>query len=222
MSPKLARMALRQASLTEVLPLLAYVEGFAITVAGSGVKFVVREVVSEVIRDVLDGSRAWQPGSRTFAAHLVAVAQAVMGDELRAIAEARARATSVASIDEVRMSTAQVGTLAGVAELAHWAGESMEFIRMGDISVLQETVRICDDLRRRLQRIIDMDSPLAPLLAPPLPHGCVHPQAFPILPVPEGRGSASAPVAVVDELPAAPPAPRMTADDGDATPRGRR
>lgn len=214
MSPKHAQMALRQASLTEVLPLLAYVEGYAITVSGSGVRFVVREVVNDVVRDVLYGGRPWQPGVRTFPAHLLAVARDIMAEGLRA--EAKTRTAATAPINDVRMSAVQVGSLAGVAELAHWAGESMEFIRMGDLAVLQEAVKICDDLRQRLSKIIDPSAEITPARA------ITHPLSVPIVQPSAARGSAAAPVAVVDTFPGSPQAPRMVARDGDATPKGRR
>jgi hypothetical protein len=155
MGPALARMALRQTSLTEVLGLVAYAEGFALVVGSLGLGLEPRRVVRHAFKLVVDGQRPWHPARRGFPAHVRAVAHAAMADRLRL--EGQARAHPACPVEEVRMAAAQIGGLAGVAELAHSAGELMVFHRADDAAMITAAVGVCDAMRARLEQIASRD-----------------------------------------------------------------
>ncbi len=162
MDPLLARMALRQSGLPEAFTLLAYIEGYALVVGSLGVRLVPTMVAREAVTAVLDGRRPWQPSTRTFPAHLRAVAHEAMAERLQIEARSRALVGGDDALSSLRMATAQVGELTGVAEYAHAAAELMPFVRVGDLSLRDESVRLADDMRRRLAAIAPATDDIEP------------------------------------------------------------
>ena len=79
------------------------------------------------------------------------------------------------------MAVAQLGDLAGVADLAHSAGELMVFVRSSDAATLQTAVVVCDRVRTQLEAIAatagrEDTAPIVlppPQLPPPPPAGVV-------------------------------------------------
>jgi len=151
MTPAAAALALRQVSLSEVLGLLAYVEGFALVVGSLGLALAPVRIVRHAAELVTEGRAAWVPHRRTWPAHLRAVLRALLADRLRL--EAVARTPAGRPVEDVRMAVAQLGGLAGVAELAQAAGELMVFVRADDPAMLHEAVQVCDDVRARLAQL---------------------------------------------------------------------
>lgn len=162
MDPLLARMALRQTGLPEAFSLLAYVEGYALVVGSLGVRLVPTLVAREAVAAVLDGRRPWQPSARTFPAHLRAVAHEAMAERLRIEARSRAMVGGDDTLSSLRMAVAQVGDLTGVAEFAHSAAELMPHVRVGDLTLRDESVRLADDMRRRLAAIAPESDDIGP------------------------------------------------------------
>ncbi|MBK9031541.1 MAG: hypothetical protein IPL61_09435 [Myxococcales bacterium] len=156
MTPTIARIALRQTTVTEVLGLLAYAEGFALVVGSLGLGLEPPRVVRHAAHQVIAGKQPWAPHRAVFPAHLRAVARAVMADRLRL--EALARTHPGCALPDVRMTVAQVGDLAGVAELAHSAGEVMVFHRADAPALLAAAVPICDSIRALLERLAHQDA----------------------------------------------------------------
>ena len=151
MTPAAAALALRQVSLSEVLGLLAYVEGFALVVGSLGLALAPVRIVRHAAELVTEGRAAWVPHRRTWPAHVRAVLRALLADRLRL--EAVARTPAGRPVEDVRMAVAQLGGLAGVAELAQAAGELMVFVRADDPAMLHEAVQVCDDVRARLAQL---------------------------------------------------------------------
>ena len=152
MDPLLARMALRQSGLPEAFTLLAYIEGYALVVGSLGVRLVPALVAREAVTAVLDGRRPWQPTT---------VAHEAMAERLQIEARSRALGGDDA-VSSLRMASAQVGELTGVAEYAHAAAELMPFVRVGDLALRDESVRLADDMRRRLAAIAPATDDIEP------------------------------------------------------------
>lgn len=167
MAPAAARMALRQVSLTEVLGLLAYVEGFGLVVGSVGVAVEPTRLVREACAEVLDGAAPWEPTRGTWPAHLRGVLRTRLTERLRR--EALSRGQDGRPVHELRMAVAQLGDLAGVADLAHGAGELMVFVRAGDAATLRAAIAVCDRVRTQLEEIAATDGreDTAPIVLPP-------------------------------------------------------
>ena len=151
MAADVARLALLETGLTQVMELLAYVEGFALVVGSLGLALAPVRIVRHAAELVTEGRAAWVPHRRTWPAHLRAVLRALLADRLRL--EAVARTPAGRPVEDVRMAVAQLGGLAGVAELAQAAGELMVFVRADDPAMLHEAVQVCDDVRARLAQL---------------------------------------------------------------------
>ena len=179
MAPAAARMALRQVSLTEVLGLLAYVEGFGLVIGSLGVVVEPTRLVREACADVVDGAAPWEPTRGTWPAHLRGVLRTRLAERLRR--EALSRGQDGRPVHELRMAVAQLGDLAGVADLAHSAGELMVFVRTGDAATLRAAIAVCDRVRTQLEAIAatggrEDTAPIVvmpPRLPPPPPAGVV-------------------------------------------------
>ena len=150
MAAGVARLALLETELTQVMELLAYVEGFALVVGSLGLGLHPPRIVGHVGDLVLTGRRPWAPHRATFPAHLRAVAHEVLVERLRL--ETATRTPPGRSPEEARMAVAQVGGVAGVATLAHAAGELMTFVRSDDAAMVTAAVVVCDVLRADLER----------------------------------------------------------------------
>ncbi len=155
MAAGVARLALLETGLTQVMELLAYVEGFALVVGSLGLGLHPPRIVGHVGDLVLTGKRPWAPHCVTFPAHLRAVAREVLIERLRL--EAVTRTPAGLPTEEVRMAVAQVGGVAGVATLAHAAGELMTFVRSDDAAMVTAAVVVCDVLRADLERCARAD-----------------------------------------------------------------
>lgn len=158
--PGLARMALRQSALPEVYSLLAYVEGYALVIGSLGVRLAPTIVARQAVKAVLDGRRPWQPSARTFSAHLRVVAREEMAERLDIEARSRAFVTGDDAIGAMRLAVAQVGDLTGVEAFAHSAAELMPYVRIGDPALIDASVALADELRRRLAVIAPSDDDL--------------------------------------------------------------
>ncbi len=167
MTPTIARLALRQTSLTEMLGLLAYVEGFALVVGSLGLGFEPGRVARHAASLVIAGKHPWEPHRRVFPAYVRAVARTVMADRLRL--EAITRAHADCPVEDVRMAAAQLGGITGVAELAHTAGEVMVFHRSDDPAMVPPAISLCDSVRALLERLANLDAGLdtAPVVIAP-------------------------------------------------------
>lgn len=207
MTPDVARMALRQFGLTEVLGLLAYVEGFGLVVGSLGVVVEPTRLVRDACAEVIDGRAPWAPPQDTLPAHLRTVLRTCLSERLRR--EALTRGQDGRPVRDLRMAVAQLGDLAGVAELAHGAGELMVFVRSGDADMLRAAIAVCDRTRARLEEIAAMDggADTAPIVALP-----------PRLASPPEPGVVAAVVA--DDGPSTAAHPRGVRDT--PTPRSRR
>ncbi len=165
MAPEVARLALREAGLTQVMELLAYVEGFALVVGSLGLALHPPRIVGHVGDLVLTGKRPWAPHRATFPAHLRAVAREVLTERLRL--ETATRTPPGLPEEDARMAVAQVGGVAGMRELAHAAGELMVFVRADDVAMVTAAVVVCDVLRADLERcargLVDTSTPAAGL-----------------------------------------------------------
>ncbi len=165
MEPQLARMSLRQAALPEVYSLLAYIEGYALVIGSLGVRLVPTVVARQAVKAVIDGRRPWQPSARTFSAHLRVVAREEMAERLDIEARSRAFVTGDDAIGSMRLAVAQVGDLTGVEAFAHSAAELMPYVRVGDPALIDASVKLADELRRRLSAIATPDDDLGTALA---------------------------------------------------------
>lgn len=84
-----------------------------------------------------------------------------MEDALHREAATRSASAGVAP-SMVRLSTAQVGDLAGIFILAHRAGELNASIRDSDSTVIKVAVQINDWLRGRLEELARLDREVTP------------------------------------------------------------
>lgn len=211
MAPDVARLALRQIGLTETLGLLAYVEGFGLVVGSLGVVVEPTRLVRDTCAEVIDGRAPWTPPQATFPAHLRAVLRTCLCERLRR--EALTRGHDGRPVRDLRMAVAQLGDLAGVAELAHGAGELMVFVRSGDGDMLRAAIAVCDRTRALLEEIAARDGGadtvpfvvLPPRRSPPVsgvvatavtddgPSGAAQPRAIPATPTPRSRRLAADP-----------------------------
>jgi hypothetical protein len=157
MDPGLARMALRQSALPEVYSLLAYIEGYALVIGSLGVRLVPTVIARQAVKAVIDGRRPWQPSARTFAAQLRVVAREEMAERLDIEARSRALMPGDDAIGSMRLAVAQVGDLTGVEAFAHSAAELMPYMRIGDPALIDASVKLADELRRRLATIAPAD-----------------------------------------------------------------
>lgn len=160
MAPGVARLALLELGLTQVLELLAYVEGFALVVGSLGLGLHPPRILSHAADLALTGGRPWAPHRATFPAHLRAVAHEVLTERLRL--EVQTRAAPGRACEDLRMAVAQVGGVAGVQTLAHAAGELMVFVRAADAAMLSPAVVLCDALRATLEQCARGDVVAAP------------------------------------------------------------
>lgn len=214
MPPLIARMALRQLGLSEVLGLLAYAEGFGLVIGSLGVAAEPTRLVGEAGADVLDGVAPWAPLECTLPTHLRAVLRSRLADRLRR--EALARGHDGRPLRELRMAVAQLGDLSGVAELAHAAGELMVFVRSGDEASLRAAILVCDRLRARLDQLAALDGgdDTAPIVVAPSPPR----SPLPLPPPPLVAGTVT--TAVTDERGGKATCPQAIGDD--RTPRERK
>ena len=162
MDPELARMAIRQSALPEVYSLLAYIEGYALVIGSLGVRLVPTVVARQAVKAVIDGRLPWQPSARTFSAHLRVVAREEMADRLGIEARSRALMPGDDAIGSMRLAVAQVGDLTGVEAFAHSAAELMPYVRIGDRALMDASVALADEVRRRLAKIAPPDDDLGP------------------------------------------------------------
>jgi hypothetical protein len=162
LAPRLARIALAELWQPEVARLIAYAEAFALVVAGLGADpFVPSALVRHTLRMFVEGRARWAPGRSSLESHLRAVVRAAMEDALHREAATRSAAAGVAP-SMVRLSTAQVGDLAGIFVLAHRAGELNASIRDGDSTVVKVSAQITDWVRGRLEDLVRLDREVAP------------------------------------------------------------
>ncbi len=166
-TPMLARLALAELSLPEVARLLAYCEGFALTIGSLGVPTVGpsdtsssrpphSSVVRNALRLVIEGRARWEPERTSLEAHLRTVLRAAMEDAVTREATVRGAGAGVAPA-LVRLSTAQLGDLDGVLKLAHRSGELNGVVRSNDRAVLAIAVELTDSVRARLADVARFD-----------------------------------------------------------------
>lgn len=162
LSPRDARLALAQLSQPEVVRLLAYAEAFGLVVAGLGVgPLVPSALVRGTLRMFLDGRARWSPGRSSLESHLRAVLRAALEDALRR--EVMARSTGAGVVPAlVRLSTTQIGDLAGLVTLANRAGDLNGSLRDGDITVIRTAAQITDWARGRLDDLARVDPEATP------------------------------------------------------------
>ena len=169
MDPILARMALRQAGLPEMYRFLAYVEGYALVIGSLGVRLAPLTIARQAMTAVIYDRVPWQPSESTFPDHLRAIAHEEMAARFGIEARARVLVPSEHAIDSLRMSSAQIGNLEGIAVFAHRAAELMAFVRVGDRAMMDATIGLTEDLRRRLQQIAPAVDDLGPARAVVMP-----------------------------------------------------
>ena len=150
LSARHARLALVELAQPEVARLLAYAEAFGLLVAGLGVgPLVPSALVRGTLRMFIDGRARWSPGRSSLESHLRAVLRAAMEDALQREVMARSAGAGIVPA-LVRLSTTQVGDLAGLLTLAHRAGELNASIRDSDSTLITVAVQIADWARGRL------------------------------------------------------------------------
>ncbi|MBK9035973.1 MAG: hypothetical protein IPL61_32785 [Myxococcales bacterium] len=120
----------------------------------------------QAAHQVIAGKRPWPPHRGVFPAHVRAVARDLMTERLRV--EACARVHAECELAQVRMAAAQIGDLAGVAELAHTAGEVMVFHRADDPALVAAAIPVCESVRALLERLAHQDTgaDTVPVVAP--------------------------------------------------------
>lgn len=163
MPPAVAQEALRQATTTEFLGLLAYIEGFGLVVGTLGVEVVPPRELCLAVDDVLYGRETWDPRRGTLGEHLRVVARAYLERLVYLRALVRLAPTGVptfetarlaaARLDDAHLGTTQVGTLRPIVELANDAGERMVVRRNDDVKVLAAAVIACNATRAKLHLI---------------------------------------------------------------------
>lgn len=168
LSPQHARLALAELSSPAVARLLAYAEAFGLLIAGLGVgPHVPSALVRGTLRMFLDGRARWSPARSSLESHLRAILRAALEGALQGEVMTRSAGAGVAP-GLVRLSTTQVGDLAGIATLAHRAGELNASIRDRDITVITVAVQITDWARSRLGDLARLDPEVAPDAFPSL------------------------------------------------------
>ena len=153
MTAAIARVATPQVTIGSVIELLAYVEGAALVMRCMGLEVDPIRLAQWEFQAATRGAAPWDPARGTFFAHLMAGAWARLSERVDAIAVKRAMATGH-GLDVLKLSTAQVGTLAGVREAARRLAEVMPFVRAHDMTYVSIAGLLCSWMRRELARIV--------------------------------------------------------------------
>ena len=121
LTPAAARAALAQASVDALADLLCYAEGVALVVSGVGVAVETpEEIARRAVEDPVDQRAPWSPQLGTFLAHLRRLVRLRIGERL--LRHARLRG-GTRDPWEAQLAGVQLGSLRGVEQLAHYAGE---------------------------------------------------------------------------------------------------
>jgi hypothetical protein len=153
MTAEIARVATAQVTTGSVIELLANVEGAALVLRNLGLVVDPIRLVLWLLREVITGAAPWDPAHGTFGAHLRLRAWARLTARAEEIAIGRAMATG-RGLDELHLSTAQVGTWVGTLDAARRLGELMPFVRAHDMSYVPIAARVRDSMRRQLARVV--------------------------------------------------------------------
>ena len=148
LTPAAARAALAQASVDALADLLCYAEGVALVVSGVGVAVETpEEIARRAVEDPVDQRAPWSPQLGTFLAHLRRLVRLRIGERL--LRHARLRG-GTRDPWEAQLAGVQLGSLRGVEQLAHYAGEMSPSFREGDPRVHAAAHRLHDFVRSRL------------------------------------------------------------------------
>lgn len=143
-----ARSALAQASVEALADVLSYAEGVALVVGGVGVVVEApEELVRRVVDDTVDQRAPWSPRLGTFLEHVRRRVRLRIGEHL--LRHARLRG-GMRDPWEAQLADVQLGSLRGVEQLAHYAGEMASSFREGDPRVHAAAHRLHDFVRSRL------------------------------------------------------------------------
>ena len=153
MSAEVARLATAQVTVGALIDLLAHLEGAALVLRNLGLVVDPIRLVQWQFREAIRGAEPWDPARETFGAHLKARAWTLLSKRAERIAIARAIQTGH-GLDELQLSTAQVGTWSGVCEAARRLAELMPFVRAHDMTYVSVAGVLRDAMRRELARII--------------------------------------------------------------------
>ena len=153
MTAAIALVATPQVTLGSVIELLAYLEGVALVMCNLGVEVDPIRLAQWQFQSTTRGATPWDPGRGSFVEHLKAGAWALLSKRVDAIAVRSAMATGH-GLDVLKLSTAQVGTLAGVVEAARRLAEVMPFVRAHDMTYVGIAGVLRDWMRCALARIV--------------------------------------------------------------------
>lgn len=154
MSCAAAHVALSQVTTGAVIDLLARVEGAALVLRGVGLAIDPIRVVMWHFRATASGEAPWSPACSTVLAHVWARAWAQFSARVDTIVAVRALATGH-DVAALRLSTAQVGTVAGVVEAARRLADVMPFVRAHDMTYVPAAAIVRDAMRRTLARLAE-------------------------------------------------------------------
>ena len=144
-----------QATRPELVATLAHAEVLAVYAAGLGVQVLPpAELVRRVVRQVLAGEPAWYPAHETFGAFVRRAVRAEVAAQLAVHARLRGGGATAA---DARLAAMQVGAVASLDALMHWAGELAGFVRQDDTVMAPIARELIEFVRAELEAGDDGD-----------------------------------------------------------------
>jgi hypothetical protein len=140
-----------QATATELVATVAYAEVLVLYAAGLGVQAAAPvAMVRRLIREVLHGEPSWHPAHGSFCSFVRRAIRTEIGAQVAVHARLRAGWTS-----DVRLASVQVGALAGLDGLMHWAGEMAGYVRQSEPALMPVALDLIAYVRTELDSLDD-------------------------------------------------------------------